>query len=257
MIDLKTTDEITLIKDGAQILSKMHGLMAQSIAPGISLEELDQLAEAFIREHGGVPSFKGYHGFPATLCLSVNEEVIHGIPGKRQLKEGDILSVDCGVYYKGFHSDQAYTYPVGSIDPATLKLLQVTRASLHQGIAVIKEGTRIGDISHAIQEYIRPFGYGIVREFGGHGLGRELHEDPHIPNYGRRGTKAKIKDGMVLAIEPMVNLGSQAILELSDGWTIVTQDRKASAHFEHTVAIVGGQAEILTTEQYIEEFLNF
>ena len=256
MILYKTEEEVECIKESAQILGKAHAEVAKMVNPGVSTLYLDKIAEDYIRDNGGVPSFKNYNGFPASLCISTNEAVVHGIPDNKELKEGDIVSIDCGVFYKGFHSDSAYTYPVGEVDDEVLKLLEVTKNSLYKGIEQAKYGNRIGDISFAIQKYVDEYGYGIVRELVGHGLGKSLHEDPEVPNYGKRGSGTKLKHGLVIAIEPMINLGSRNIIQEADGWTIRTSDRKPSAHFEHTVAIFKDKTEILTTHKYIEEILK-
>jgi methionyl aminopeptidase len=216
---------------------------------------LDQVAEEFIRDHGGIPSFKNYHGFPAALCISVNETVVHGFPGTYELKETDIVSVDCGVKFKGFHSDSAYTYPLEKVNREVLDLLDRTYESLLIGIDQAKAGNRMGDVSFAIQSYVEQFGYGVVRELVGHGVGKDLHEDPEVPNYGKRGKGVKLEVGMVFAIEPMINLGTKSVVQEKDGWTIRTSDRKPSAHFEHTVAILKDKTEVLTTHEYIE--LNY
>ncbi|BDD03015.1 type I methionyl aminopeptidase [Aureibacter tunicatorum] len=256
MIKYKTEKEIQLIKESAEILGKAHGLVASKIKPGVSTLELDQIAYDYIVKEGGKPSFKGYNGFPFTLCISVNENVVHGFPSDYKLKDGDIISVDCGVFYKGFHSDCAYTYPVGEVDEEVMDLLKRTKESLYIGIEQAKEGKRIGDIGFEIQKYCEGFGYGVVRELVGHGLGRNLHESPEVPNFGIRGKGPKLKSGLVIAIEPMINLGTKQVVLESDGWTIRTTDRKPSAHFEHTVGIINGQTEILTTHKYIEEYFN-
>jgi len=252
MINYKTAEEIQLIKESAEILGRAHGEVAKAIVPGVKTKKLDQIAEEYIRDHGGSPSFKNYHGFPAALCISVNETVVHGFPGEYELKDTDIISVDCGVYFKGFHSDSAYTYPLEKADEEKLKLLDRTYESLHLGIAQAKVGNRTGDIGFVIQEYVEQFGYGVVRELVGHGVGKQLHEDPEIPNYGKRGKGVKLEAGMVFAIEPMINMGTKNIVQERDGWTIRTSDRKPSAHFEHTVAVLKDRTEILTTHEYIE-----
>lgn len=257
MIHYKTLDEVQLIKESAQILGKAHGEVAKHIKEGVKTSYLDKIAEEYIRDNGGVPSFKGYNGFPATLCISVNEVVVHGFPGDYILKDGDIISVDCGVFHQGFHSDCAYTYPVGEVSPAVLSLLKVTRESLYLGIEKAVFGNRIGDIGHAIQKFVESKGFTVVRELVGHGLGKNLHEAPEVPNYGKRGSGTPLKSGMVIAIEPMINLGTRNIVQERDGWTIRTADRKASAHFEHTVAIFEDRTEILTTHQYIEDIIKF
>ncbi len=253
MVYLKTAEEIQLIKEGALILGQAHGEVARLIRPGVKTKQLDAIAEEFIKDHGGLPSFKNYNGFPAALCISVNETVVHGFPGSYELKEKDIISVDCGVFYKGFHSDSAYTYPLEGVEDEVLDLLDRTYHALYLGIEQAKQGNRIGDISFAVQHYVEQFGYGVVRELVGHGVGRNLHEDPEVPNYGKRGKGIKIKSGMVFAIEPMINMGTKRVVQESDGWTIRTADRKPSAHFEHTVAVGEKQTEIVTTHKYIEE----
>ena len=257
MVHLKTEEEIQLIKEGADILGKVHGEVARAVKPGVKTKELDRIAEEFIRDHGGVPSFKNYNGFPAALCISVNETVVHGFPGNYELREADIISIDCGVYYKGFHSDSAYTYPMEGVSAETLLLLNRTYASLYKGIEQAKAGNRIGDIAHAIQSYVESFGYGVVRELVGHGVGKNLHEDPEVPNYGKRGKGPKLVAGMVFAIEPMINRGTKSVVQERDGWTIRTADRKPSAHFEHMVAIREDRTEILTTHKYIEDNYSF
>lgn len=256
MIFYKTEEEIQLIRESAEILGKAHGEVAKHVRPGIKTKELDKIAEEFIKDHGATASFKGYNGFPATLCMSPNDQVVHGIPGENELKDGDIISIDCGVYYKGFHSDSAYTYPVGDVSQETLSLLKATKESLYVGIEEAKFGNRIGDLAFAIQQYVEDRGYTVVRELVGHGLGRNLHESPEVPNYGKRGRGPKLNEGLVIAIEPMVNLGARNIVQESDGWTIRTRDRKPSAHFEHTVAIFKDRTEILTTHKYIEEVVK-
>jgi len=228
------------------------------IKPGIKTSVLDRVAEEYIRDHGGSPSFKNYNGsFPASLCISVNEVVVHGFPSSYELKEGDVVSVDCGVYYKGYHSDSAYTYPLEGADEQVLFLLERTYESLYRGIAQAKAGNRMGDVSHAIQSYVESFGYGVVRELVGHGIGKSLHEDPEVPNFGKRGKGVKLVPGMVFAIEPMINMGTRNVVQERDGWTIRTADRRPSAHFEHMVAIREEKTEVLTTHQYIEEKYSY
>lgn len=257
MIHYKTSEEVQLIKNSADILGKAHGEVAKYIKEGVKTSFLDKIAEEFIRDNGAVPSFKGYNGFPASLCISVNEVVVHGFPSDYELKDGDIISVDCGVFHQGFHSDSAYTYPVGEVSPSVLDLLRFTKDSLYLGIEQAVVGNRIGDIGHAIQKFVEAKGYTVVRELVGHGLGKKLHESPEVPNYGKRGSGTLLKPGMVIAIEPMVNLGTRNIVQEKDGWTIRTADRKPSAHYEHTVAILDGKTEILTTHKYIEENFKF
>jgi methionyl aminopeptidase len=258
MVHLKSEEEISIIKEGALILGKAHGEIAGLIKPGIKTSVLDKVAEEYIRDHGGVPSFKNYNGsFPASLCISVNEVVVHGIPSSYELKEGDIVSVDCGVYYRGYHSDSAYTYPLEGADEKVLQLLERTYEALFRGIEQARAGNRMGDVSHAIQSYVESFGYGVVRELVGHGVGKNLHEDPEVPNFGKRGKGVKLVPGMVLAIEPMINMGTKKVVQERDGWTIRTADRLPSAHFEHMVAIGEDKTEVLTTHQYIEEKYSF
>lgn len=253
MVFLKSEEEIQLMREGALILGEAHGEVAKLIKPGVKTQRLDKLAEEFIRDHGAVPSFKNYNGFPASLCISVNENVVHGFPGAYEVKEGDVISVDCGVYYKGYHTDSAYSYPIEGVDEATLQLLEVTYQSLHKGIEQATAGNRIGDIGFAIQSHVEKFGYGVVRELVGHGVGKKLHEEPEVPNYGKRGKGVKIVAGMVFAIEPMINLGTKNVVQERDGWTIRTADKRPSAHFEHTVAVFADKTEILTTHKFIEE----
>ena len=257
MIHYKTSEEVQKIKESADILAKAHGEVAKHVKVGVKTSHLDKIAEEFIRDHGAVPSFKGYNGFPASLCISVNEVVVHGFPSEYELKDGDIISVDCGVFHQGFHSDSAYTYPVGEVSTPVLNLLKATRDSLYLGIEKAIFGNRIGDIGHAIQKFVEAKGYTVVRELVGHGLGRNLHESPEVPNYGKRGSGPLLKTGMVIAIEPMINLGSRNIVQERDGWTIRTSDRKPSAHYEHTIAIFEDRTEVLTSHKYIEENFKF
>lgn len=256
MIKYKTREEIELMRESAQLVSKTLGMLAPKIVPGAIPLELDKMAEEFIRDHGGEPGFLGMYGFPNSLCMSPNAQVVHGIPSKAPLKEGDILSVDCGVYMNEFYGDHAYTFAVGEVDADTQRLLADTKESLYVGIREVVVGNRIGDIGAAIQEFTEARGYGIVRELVGHGLGRKMHEEPQVPNYGRRGRGKKIQEGLVIAIEPMTNLGTHRIKQLKDGWTILTADGKNSAHFEHDVAVVDGKPEILSTFQYIYDALG-
>lgn len=253
MIYLKTEEEIDLIKVSAQLLGKAHAEVATWVKPGITTGKLDAVAEEYIRDNGGIPSFKGFNRFPASLCISVNEVVVHGIPGGYVLKEGDIVSIDCGVKLNGYHSDSAYTYPVGEVSKEVMNLLTATKRSLYKGIEQAVDGLRIGDIGHAVQSYVEERGYTVVRELVGHGVGKDLHEAPEVPNYGKRGKGIRLREGMVLAIEPMINLGGKGVVQERDGWTIRTNDRKYSAHFEHTVVVRKGKAEILTTFDYIEK----
>jgi methionyl aminopeptidase len=253
MVYLKNPEEVALIKESADILGRTHGLLAKEVKPGVSTLYLDKLAEEFIKDHKASPSFKGYSGFPFSLCISLNENVVHGFPSENELKEGDIVSIDCGVFHKGFHSDSAYTYAVGEVAPEVKSLLKHTEKSLYLGIEQAVAGNRIGDIGFAVQSYVEEKGYTVVRELVGHGLGKALHEEPEVPNYGKRGKGTKLKPGMVIAIEPMVNLGKRNVVQESDGWTIRTADRMPSAHFEHTIAIWEDKTEIITTHKYIEE----
>lgn len=255
-IELKTVEEIELQRESSLLVGKTLAEVARHIRPGVTTLALDRIAETFIRDHGAVPGFKGYGGFPGSLCISVNDEVVHGIPGKRELRDGDIVSVDCGVLKNGFYGDSAYTFAVGDISPELRLLLDRTLSSLYEGIKMAVDGNRVGDISYAIQNYIDQFGYGIVRELVGHGVGRKLHEAPEVPNFGRRGAGPRLQTGMVIAIEPMINLGTKNITQDADGWTIRTSDRRPSAHFEHTVAIGKEKADILSSFEMIEEVLK-
>lgn len=256
MIIVKTKEEIELMRESALVVSKTLGMIAKEIKPGVTTLQLDKMAEELIRDQGAIPGFLGLYDFPNTLCVSPNEQVVHGIPNSEPLKEGDIISIDCGAIKNGFYGDHAYTFPVGEIDPETEKLLQVTKESLYVGIREFKIGKRVGDVGFAIQKYCEAHGYGIVRELVGHGLGRKMHEDPEMPNYGKRGRGKKFIEGMVVAIEPMINMGTHRIKQHRDGWTITTQDKKPSAHFEHNVAIVDGKPELLSTFAYIYEALG-
>ncbi len=256
MIQIKSIEEIELMRESALIVSKTLGEIAKAIKPGISTLELDKIAEEFIRDHGAIPGFLGLYDFPNTLCMSPNEQVVHGIPNSDPLQEGDIISVDCGEIKNGFYGDHAYTFAVGEIEKETKKLLDITKESLYVGIREFRTGKRVGDVGFAIQQFTESHGYGVVRELVGHGLGREMHEDPEMPNYGRRGKGKKFVEGMVVAIEPMINLGTHRIKQFSDGWTIKTADNKPSAHFEHDVAIVNGKPELLSTFKYINEALG-
>ena len=244
------------MRESAQLVSKTLGMLAPLIVPGAIPLDLDKRAEEFIRDHGGVPAFLGLYDFPNSLCMSPNAQIVHGIPGKKPLQEGDILSVDCGVLKNKYYGDHAYTFEVGEVDGDTKQLLADTKESLYVGIREVIAGNRIGDIGAAIQEFTEKRGYGIVRELVGHGLGRKMHEDPQVPNYGRRGRGKKIQEGLVIAIEPMTNLGTHRIKQLKDGWTILTADGKNSAHFEHDVAVVDGKPDILSTFQYIYDALG-
>ncbi len=256
MIIPKSKEEIELMRESALVVSKTLGMLAEEVKPGVTTLYLDKLAEDFIRSQGAIPGFLGLYDFPNTLCISPNEQVVHGIPTTKPLKEGDIISIDCGAIKNDFYGDHAYTFAVGEIDPDTEKLLRITKESLYAGIKEFKLGNRVGDVGYAIQKYVEPHGYGVVRELVGHGLGRKMHEDPEMPNYGKRGRGKKFVEGMVVAIEPMINMGTQKIRQHSDGWTITTLDKKPSAHFEHNVAIVDGKPELLSTFKYIYEALG-
>ena len=256
MIYYKTEEEIDLIRESSLLVAKTHAEIAGLIKPGVTTLQLDSIAEEYIRDNGGEPAFKGYNGFPNTLCVSPNEQVVHGIPNNIQLKDGEILSVDCGVLMNGYYGDSAFTYEVGQIDSLKKELIKVTKESLYKGIDLAVEGNTIGDISCAIQKYVEGFGFSVVRELVGHGLGRNLHESPEVPNYGKRGTGIKLKEGLVIAIEPMINMGSRQILQHDDGWTITTVDKKPSAHFEHTIVVRKEKADILSSFEYIEKKIN-
>ena len=253
---LKDIDEIKKIRNSAQLVSKTLGIMAKEIKPGITSLYLDKIAEEFIRDNNAIPGFKGYNDFPNTLCVSVNNQVVHGIPCNKPLDDGDIISIDCGVINEGYYGDHAYTFEVGEVDKNIKELLDITKKSLYEGIEAMIENNRIGDIGNAIQNYINLHGYGIVRELVGHGLGKNLHEEPEVPNYGKKGTGKIIKNGLVLAIEPMVNMGTEKISLDTDGWTIVTLDGKSSAHFEHDIALINGKPEILSTFDFIYDALG-
>lgn len=256
MIKSKSAEEIELLRESALLVSKTLGMLASEIKPGVAGLHLDRLAEEFIRDHGGEPGFLGMYDFPNTLNISPNAQVVHGIPYNEPFKEGDIISVDCGVLMNDYYGDHAYTFEVGEVAMETKKLLEVTKESLYIGIRELRIGNRVGDVGFAIQKYCEDHGYGVVRELVGHGLGKKLHESPEMPNYGRRGRGKKFIEGMVVAIEPMINLGTRKIKQLKDGWTILTADEMPSAHFEHNVAIVNGKPELLSTFQFIYEALG-
>jgi methionyl aminopeptidase len=255
-IHYKTEEEIELIRESSLLVGKTLAEVAKIIKPGITTLDLDAIAEEFIRDNGAEPTFKGYDGFPNSLCTSVNDVVVHGIPDNRPLENGDVVSVDCGVFKNGFNGDSAYTFQIGEVDRAVKQLLEVTKESLNKAIEACLVGNRIGDIGNAVQTHAESYGYGVVRELVGHGLGRELHEKPEVPNYGKAGRGLKLRNGLVIAIEPMINLGDRRITQLNDGWSIVTLDGKPSAHFEHDIAIINGKPEVLSTFKYIEEVLN-
>jgi methionyl aminopeptidase len=256
MVHYKSDEEIELIRNGGVILGKTHAELAKVIRPGVKTNLLESIANEFIKDAGARPSFKGYKGFKYALCISVNEVVVHGFPSDYTLKEGDIISIDCGVYSNGFHADSAYTYPVGNISVEKKNLLKRTKEALYLGIDKAVQGGRLGDISHAIQSYVESHKYSVVRELVGHGVGKNLHEKPEVANFGKSGKGQILQRGLVIAIEPMVNMGTKNVVQEKDGWTIRTADRLPSAHFEHTVAIKNGKADILTTFKYIEEVLS-
>ena len=256
MIIPKSLEEIELMRESALIVSKTLGILAKEIKPGVTTLYLDKLAEEFIHDHQAIPGFLGLYDFPNTLCMSPNAQVVHGIPNDTPLKEGEIISIDCGAIKNEFYGDHAYTFKVGEIAPEVEKLLKITKESLYIGIREFRLGNRVGDVGFAIQQYCEAQGYGVVRELVGHGLGKTMHEDPEMPNYGRRGRGKKFVEGMTVAIEPMINLGTKRIEQLHDGWTILTRDRKPSAHFEHNVALVNGKPELLSTFAYIYEALG-
>lgn len=256
MVQLKTLEEIELMRESALIVSKTLGMLATELKPGVTTKYLDKIAEDYIRQQDAEPGFLGLYGCPSTLLTSVNEAVVHGLPTDTPLKEGDVVSIDCGALKNGFYGDHAFTFEIGEVEAKTKKLLQVTKESLYIGIREFKHGNRVGDVGFAIQKYCEDHGYGVVRELVGHGVGKKMHEDPEMPNYGKRGRGKKFQDGMVVAIEPMINMGTHRIKQLRDGWTIVTADGKPSAHFEHDVALIDGKPEILSTFSYIYEALG-
>ncbi|MBQ4197679.1 MAG: type I methionyl aminopeptidase [Bacteroidales bacterium] len=257
MIHYKTEEQIQILKENAILVSKTLAEVGKHVAPGVTLKQLDKVAETFIRDNGAVPGFLGYGGFPATLCLSVNDMVVHGIPDGYVLKDGDIVSVDCGTVYKGLYGDSAYTFPVGEVDQETAFLLKTTEESLYLGAAKAVDGNRTGDIGHAVQSYCEARGFSVVRELVGHGIGEDMHEDPMVPNYGKAGSGKKLREGMVICIEPMINAGGKEVYEKRDGWGIATADGKKSAHFEFTVAVRKGKPEILTTFDYIKKIKEY
>lgn len=255
MIFIKTEEEIELMRESNLLVSKTHAMLAREIKEGVSTNRLDVLAEQFIRDHGAIPGFLNYNGYPKSLCVSVNDVVVHGIPSDYLLQCGDLVSIDCGVYKNGFHGDSAYTFTVGVVNDEVKKLIDVTRQALYLGIEQAKVGNRIGDIGFAIQNHAEKNGFSVVRELVGHGIGRSLHEKPEVPNYGRKGQGVKLTSNMVIAIEPMINLGRKNVIQMKDGWTIRTSDRKPSAHFEHTVVIRKDKADILSNFDIIDREL--
>ncbi len=253
---VKTLEEIELLRESSLLVGKTLAEVAKILRPGIKTIELDRVAETFIRDNGAQPGFKGYGDFPATLCISINEQVVHGIPGDREIKDGDLVSVDCGTYLNGYYGDYAYSFAVGEVDESVRQLLRVTKESLYLGAAQAVVGKRIGDIGNAVQSYVESFGYSVVRDLVGHGIGKNLHEKPEVFNYGRKGTGKKLIENLVLCIEPMINLGEKEVIMSKDGWTFVTIDSKPSAHFEHTVVVKHGKPEFLSTYDYINEVLS-
>ena len=253
MVKPKTEEEIELLRENAILVSKTLAEVGKAVAPGVTTNELNRVAETFIRDHGAIPSFLGFEGFPAAICASVNDVVVHGFPSDYVLKEGDIVSADIGTLWKGYNGDSAYTFPVGEVDAETRKLLDVTKASLYKGIEAAVVGNRIGDIGYAVQSYVESFGFTVVRELEGHGLGKEMHEEPGVPNFGRKGKGTKLVDGMVLCIEPMINAGSRGVYLARNGWAVRTSDHRNSAHYELTVVVHNGKAEQLSTFDFIEK----
>lgn len=253
MIHNRTESEIALLREAALLVGKTLGEVGKHIRPGVKTIELDRIAEEFIRDNRAVPAFKGYCGFPGSLCISVNEQVVHGIPGNYELRDGDVVSVDCGTILDGYVGDSAFTFMVGEVSEEVKMLLKRTKESLYKGIEAAVVGNRIGDVGYAVQSHVESFGYGVVRELVGHGVGRKMHEDPQVPNYGSRGTGTKLSKNMVIAIEPMITMGKKEVFQERDGWTIVTRDKKPAAHFEHDVVVREGKAEILSSFDFIEQ----
>lgn len=253
----KTEEEIELMRENGILVSRTLAEVGKLVAPGVTTAELNRVAETFIRDNGAIPSFLGYDGFPAALCMSVNDVVVHGFPSDYVLKEGDIVSVDCGTFYKGYNGDSAYTFPVGEVDAETRKLLDVTKASLYEGIKAAVDGNRVGDIGHAVQTYAESFGFGVVRELEGHGIGRRMHESPGVPNYGRQGHGPKLKSGMTICIEPMITAGTKSVYLAKNGWAVHTADHRNAAHYELTVVVRKDRAEQLSTFDFIENVVKF
>jgi methionyl aminopeptidase len=256
MIHFKSEEEIELIKNSSLLVGKTLAEVARYLKPGVQTMFLDKIAEDYIRDNHGLPGFKNYKGYPATLCISVNDQIVHGIPGKKEINDGDIVSVDCGAILNKYNGDSAYTFAVGDVKPEIMELLKRTKESLYKGIENAVAGKRIGDIGYAVQNYVEGYGYSVVRELVGHGLGKHLHEEPQVPNYGRRGSGHKLAEGMVICIEPMINMGGKEIIQEGDGWTIRTKDAKPSAHYEHAVAIYKNRSEVLSTFEFIENIKN-
>lgn len=255
-IHYKSAEEIELIRQSAMLVAKTHGEIAKAIGPGVKTIDLDKLAETFIRDNGGVPAFLNYGGFPYSLCISLNNQVVHGFPGDYALKDGDLVSVDCGAILNGYYGDSAFTFAIGEVDEQTQKLMRITRECLDLGIAKAVVGNRVGDIGYAVQEHAEKNGFGVVKELVGHGVGLKLHEKPEVPNYGKRGSGIKLEEGMVIAIEPMINAGRAGVKFWDDGWTVSTIDGKPSAHYEHTVAVGKGKADILSSFEYVDNVLK-
>ncbi len=255
-IFFKSAEDIEHIRESSLLVSRALAEIAKIIRPGLKTIELDKLAETFIRDNGGVPAFLNYNGFPYSLCISLNDQVVHGFPGEYEIAEGDIVSVDCGVILNNFYGDSAYTFPIGDIDPVTRKLLKVTKECLELGVQKAVAGMRTGDIGYAVQQHAEANGFGVVKELVGHGVGVKLHEKPEVPNYGKRGSGVKLEEGMVIAIEPMINAGKAGVKFWDDGWTVSTVDKRPSAHYEHTVAVRKGKPDVLSTFDYVEEVLK-
>lgn len=256
MIIYKTAAEIEIMREAARVVSRTLGKIAEVIGPGVTGKQLDELAENYIISQGATPGFKGLYGCPSTVLVSVNDQVVHGLPSDRPFEDGDVVSVDCGAVWKGYYGDHAFTFEIGEVEPDVKKLLEVTKECLYLGIDQARVGNRIEDIGWAIQTHAEKHGYGVVRDLVGHGLGKKLHEEPQVPNYGRRGRGKKIQNGLTIAIEPMINMGTAKVLQMDDNWTIVTEDAMPSAHFEHDIAVIDGEPVILSTFDYIEEALN-
>lgn len=253
---IKTDYEIEKIRKSSLLVGETIAEVAKALQPGVTTGKLDQIAEEFIRDHKAAPAFKGYNGFPATLCISINEVIVHGIPGKREIKEGDLVSIDCGTIIDGYYGDSAFSFGMAGISDELLMLMKRTKESLYKGIAAVASGKRVGDIGFEVQSYVEQFGYSVVRDLVGHGIGKSLHERPEIPNYGKRGNGPKLEEGMTICIEPMINLGTRMIIQEKDGWTIRTSDMKPSAHFEHAVVVRKDRAEILSSFEKIEQVNN-
>ena len=256
MVKPRTEEEIALLRENAILVSKTLAEVGKAVAPGVTTAKLNEVAETFIRDHGAVPSFLGFEGYPYAICTSVNDVVVHGFPSSYVLKEGDIVTADIGTVYKGYNGDSAYTFPVGEVSAETRRLLDVTKASLYKGIEAAVAGARTGDIGHAVQSYVESYGYSVVRELEGHGIGRSMHEDPGVPNYGRQGHGTRLPEGLVICIEPMVNAGGRGVYLARNGWAVHTADHRKAAHFELTVVVRKGRAEQLSTFEYIESTGN-